>query len=79
MSHPIPAPVVSILNRAANSAAVALRREGIAASRSVLRAPGAAMVSEQAALSGGRHPETPEALETLHGILVDLMVEKAVP
>lgn len=30
MSHPIPAPVVSILNRAANSAAVALRREGIA-------------------------------------------------
>ncbi|HDR8948998.1 TPA: hypothetical protein QDA71_006081 [Burkholderia vietnamiensis] len=77
MTHSIPAAVVSILNRAANSAAIALRAECIPARRSDLRAHGAAVVNEQVELSGGRHPETPQALDFLHDILVGMMVEHA--
>lgn len=71
----IPANVLAVLNRAADSAAKALRSAGIPANRSDLHTIGAAVLVEQAALMGGKHPETLERPDILHKSLVIEMIE----
>ncbi|MDR5811513.1 hypothetical protein [Caballeronia sp. LZ019] len=73
-----PAKVIAQVNRAAQTAAKTLKRDfDLEVTSDNLREYGVAIIAEQTVLTGGRHPETPEALATLRTILRDMMIAHA--
>jgi hypothetical protein len=74
----VPSQVTARVRSAAKTATKKLSRDySIDANHDDLQAYGMTIVEEQAALTEGKHPVTPEALASLRIILIDMMIEYA--